>query len=139
MTLQLDLDNVVAECGGSFSGRIRRTPDADGESSSSRARAVRIVLRYYTEGRGDRDDRDVSRLEIDLEPHGGLDTGFVLDMAPDVPVSYDGRMLRVLYEIEARVDVKFARDPTVDRSVLVVPRGGLGLYDRPHPLPSTRI
>jgi len=135
MTIALDLDHVVAECGGHFTGRVSRQADADGVSSTSRARAVRLVLRYRTEGRGDTDRQDVSNLELELEPHGGLNTAFSLPVPPNGPVSYDGRMLRVLYEIEARVDVKLARDPKIERPVLVVPVGGLGVYDRPHPLP----
>lgn len=135
MTLSLDIDDHIAECGGRFTGTVRRDADADGVSSRSRARAVRLVLRYRTEGRGDTDKRDVSNLEFQLEAHGGLSTTFALSVPPDGPVSYDGRMLRVLYEIEARVDVKLARDPKIERAVLVVPKGGLGVYDRPHPLP----
>lgn len=135
MTIAVELDQVVAECGGYFTGRVSRQPDADGVSSTSRARAVRMVLRYRTEGRGDTNRREVSNLEFPLQPHGGLDTRFSLAVPASGPISYDGRMIRILYEIEARVDVKLARDPKIERPVLVVPIGGLGVYDRPHPLP----
>ena len=135
MSINLELDQMIAECGGRFTGRVSRAADADGVSSKSRARSIRLVLRLRTEGRGDTDKRDVSNLEFDLEAHGALSAPFSLAVPIGGPVSYDGHAMRVIYEIEARVDIKLARDPKVERVVLVVPQGGLGVYDRPHPLP----
>ncbi len=134
MTIGLELDAWVVECGDRFTGRVSRDADADGVASKSRARSVRLVLRYRTEGRGDTDASDVSNLEFGLEAHGGLNSPFTLSVPASGPVSYDGRTMRVIYEIEARVDIKLARDPKIERPVLVVPQGGLGVYDRPHPL-----
>ncbi len=131
----LELEDMVCEVGGHFVGRLIRQADADGVSTDSRARSVRLVLRLYTEGRGDVDRVDVSSLRFDLAPHGGLSAEFSLPVPATSPVSYDGTLMRVQYEIEARVDLKLARDEKYGRRVLVVPVGGLGVYDRPHPLP----
>ena len=135
MTLGVELDSFVEEVGGVFTGRVSRLADADGTSSESKARAVRMELRYWTEGRGDTDNMVISNVEFPIEPHGGLQADFRLAVPQGAPISYDGSLIRVLYEIEARVDLKLARDPKVTRAVLVVPVGGLGTYDRPHPLP----
>ena len=135
MTVRLDLDDLVAEVGTGFTGRVHREPDADGVTSESRARAIRLMLRLRTEGRGDTDTKPITTCEFDVESHGGLSASFELAVPTGVPISYDGSLIRVIYEIEVRVDIKLARDPKVERLVLVVPRGGKQLYDRPHPLP----
>jgi len=135
--LTLYLDSPVAEVGGFVAGELHRAPDADGITDDSRARAVRLTLSYHTEGRGDEDSRSAPGLEFALEVHGGLQTRFELAVPGNSPISYDGRLLRVLWTLEARVDLKLARDPKIEASVVVVPRGGVSLYDRPHPLPST--
>lgn len=135
MTVGLELDEQVCEVGGRFTGRLIRQADADGISNDSRARSIRLVLRVYTSGRGDTDRRDISTLTFDLEAHGGLNADFSLTVPADSPVSYDGSLMRIMYEIEARIDLKLARDEKYARQVLVVPEGGLGVYDRPHPLP----
>ena len=131
----LELDDLVCQVGDRFTGRLIRQADADGVTDSSRARSVRLVLRVYTEGRGDTDRQDLSTANFDLQPHGGLTADFSLAVPQGSPVSYDGTLMRIMYEIEARVDLKLARDEKYARQVLVVPEGGLGVYDRPHPLP----
>ena len=137
MTLRIELDDPLCEVGAAFTGRVLREPDADGVSTTSRARAVRLVLRMWTEGRGDKHTREVCTRSFDLQDHGGLTSAFSLSVPRSAPVSYDGSLIRVRYEIEGRVDVRLARDPKIKRPVLVVPEGGLGIYDRPHPLPRT--
>ena len=134
MTMGLELEDLVCPVGHQFVGRLTRQADADGLSSTSRARGVRLVLRVYTEGRGTVDKRDVSTAQFDLESHGGLNASFSLAVPATSPISYDGALMRVKYEIEARVDLKLARDDKYTRQVLVVPEGGMGVYDRPHPL-----
>lgn len=135
MTVGLELDDLVCQLGDRFTGRLTRHADADGVLGDSPARSIQLVLRMYTEGRGDTDRRDVTNQNFDLEAHGGLNATFSLLVPETSPVSYDGTLMRVMYEIEARVDLKFARDEKSAHQVLVIPVGGLGVYDRPHPLP----
>jgi hypothetical protein len=77
----------------------------------------------------------VTNQNFDLEAHGGLNAAFSLLVPATSPVSYDGTLMRVMYEIEARVDLKFARDEKSAHQDLVIPVGGMGVYNRPHPLP----
>lgn len=135
MSIQLEFDELVAEVGSAITGQVSRTPDADGVTSESRARAVRLTLRLRTEGRGDTDTRTIGTSEFALEGHGGLTASFSLPVPASSPISYDGSLMRVMYEVEARVDIKLARDPKIKRVVLIVPVGGWATYDRPHPLP----
>lgn len=133
--MQLELDDIVCPIGHHFRGTLTRQPDADGLSSTSKARSVRLVLRMYTEGRGDTDRSEIAGLNFDLQSHGGLSVPFALAVPEGSPISYDGTLIRIKYEIEAKVDLKLARDEKFARQVLVVPEGGMGVYDRPHPLP----
>lgn len=135
MTLELELDSEMCEVGGQLTGRLIRHADADGAVEESRARSIRLGLHMHTAGRGDTDRSEVVSLIFDLEAHGGLHADFVLLVPANVPVSYDGSLMRIMYDVQARVDLKLARDEKFSRPVVVVPEGGLGVYDRPHPLP----
>lgn len=55
---------------------------------------------------------------------------------PNAPISYDGKLLRVMYTLSIRTDTQFGRDPQIDVPVVVVPKNGLGRYRQPHPLPA---
>lgn len=135
MTLQLQVDSLAAEVGGAFTGQLVRQADADGASNASKAREIRVQLLLRTEGRGTTDEAVVSSLTQPLQRYGGINAPFTLGVPPRSAVSYDGSLIRVLYRIEARVDLRLSRDIIVYRNVLVVPVGGLGMYTRAHPLP----
>lgn len=132
MTLSMELDDEVAVVGGIFSGKLIREPD--GMEKGPMARAVRLSLKFFTEGRGDKDQKTLHTIEFPLGDDGRLDAPFSFDVPSDGPISYDGSLIRVVWEIEARIDLKLARDPKTERTVLVVPEGGGGLYQTPHPL-----
>lgn len=133
MTLQLQLEDHVAEPGGAFAGTVSYAASVRG------ARAIRLTLRFRTEGRGTDDEAVLTEHELALDPSGGLtSTGFVLPVPRIAPISYDGSLIRIIHEVEARLDVKMARDVKVEQRVLVVPVGGIYHYDRPHPLPTNR-
>ena len=132
MTLSMELDDEVAVVGGAFSGRLIR--EHDGTEKGLRARAVRLSLKFSTEGRGDTHQKTLHTFEFPLGDDGRLDESFVFEVPADAPISYDGSLIRVVWEIEARIDLKLARDPKTERTVLVVPEGGAGLYVAPHPL-----
>ena len=134
--LQLALQNDITEVGGSFRGRLIRMGDMDdlAQDSESSVRAVRLRLHYRTEGRGDTDAKTIETYEFPADDYGGVNVDFDLAVPEDGPISYDGRLIRVLWEIEARVDIKMRRDKRTTAPVLVLPTNGWGLYSRPHPL-----
>ncbi|MDH3679310.1 MAG: hypothetical protein OEV40_05095 [Acidimicrobiia bacterium] len=135
-SLQVDLESGIAEVGGRFRGRLRRAGELDdlAGDDDQPVRAVRLTLRYVTEGRGDTDSQVIGQLEFPVDTYGRLDTDFQLPVPPAGPISYDGRLIRVLWELEARVDVKLRRDRSTSIPLLVIPTNGWGLYHRPHPL-----
>lgn len=135
-TLQVDLDSGIAEVGGRFRGRLVRAGEVDdlAGDGDQPVRAVRLSLRYTTEGRGDTDAKVIGEAEFGVDEYGRVDTTFELLVPPAGPISYDGRLIRVMWELEARVDVKLRRDRRTRIPLLVIPTNGWGLYDRPHPL-----
>lgn len=94
-------------------------------AGSDRAREIRINLRWRTEGRGDRNSAIVQFLRIPLTqgpPPTATRFPFRFTLPPDGPVSYHGSLIRVLWEIEARVDISWAVDPKAVAPLIVVPR-----------------
>lgn len=133
--LAIALSHDVAEVGGTFVCELKRRPN-DGESNESgKVRAVRVTLRMTTEGRGSEDREDHVMKEVPVDEFGMASARIELAVPIDAPISYDGSLIRVMWQIEARTDVALARDQYSVAPVLVVPRGGLGVYARPHPLP----
>jgi len=132
--VQVLVDEDVVEVGGVLTGRLVRQPDTDGILEKSRARSVRLQLRNFTEGRGDTDSTIARETELRIETHGGLDAPFRLEVPHYGPISYDGRLIRVKWELRARLDLKMARDATTTVPVLVLPAGGWAIYDKAHPL-----
>ncbi len=134
--LDIALERGIVEIGSALRGRVRRTGELDDLATDSRqpVRAVRVSLRYTTEGRGDTDERTVAECELPVDEYGRTETTFEFTVPVRGPISYDGRLIRVLWFVDAQVDVRLRRDPTVHIPVLVIPSGGWGLYDRPHPL-----
>ncbi len=134
--LHISMENGITEVGSVFRGRITSAGQRDdlAETSNQSVRAVRLSLRYYTQGRGDRDSQTVVGHEFPVDSYGRVDAGFELPVPLAGPISYDGRLIRVLWEVEARVDIKLRRDAKTIVPVLVIPTNGWGLYDRPHPL-----
>ena len=114
---QLQLNRTAAECGGAVTG------DASWWGNGA-YRPIEVVLRYRTEGRGDADAAVVSRWVV-----GNTDTGrgrFLLDVPSDGPVTYDGQLLRLLWQVSVTISGggPFRRTkPLSVAAVIVVPRG----------------
>lgn len=130
----IELDQNIVEVGEHLTGRILRQPDADGLTAKSKARELRLSLQYETSGRGTTDSKSVSTQRFDCDIQGGVNASFSLAVPDEGPISYDGSLIRVRWSIEARLDLKLARDPKHDVSVLVIPRNGSAVYNSPHPL-----
>lgn len=137
-TLSITLDVPAVELGGRIQGRVARAGEVDDlfEEGDQNVRAVRLRLRYYTEGRGTKVSRVVDETEFPTDEYGRVDTAFDLHVSPAAPISYDGSLIRVLWELEATVDIERRIDRRTEIPILVLPTNGWGLYQRPHPLRS---
>ncbi len=135
--LSIEIEHDIAEVGGSFVCTVRRSP-TDGETNAKtvgQVRAVQIALVMTTEGRGDVDSERIGENSLPVDEYGMADGVVNLAVPTDAPVSYDGALIRVVYRIEARTDIRLGRDQQSSAEVLVVPVGGAGVYRSAHPLP----
>jgi hypothetical protein len=94
--------------GEAIQGSISVTPESSLKCNHLNVRAV-----WHTEGRGDR-DRGVGS-EVDIY-QGELTAGVPFHKAfhlylPNEPWSYAGHYVNIVWEIEATIDVSWARDP----------------------------
>ena len=134
-TPTLEVDDYFVELGARFEGRVL-LPGTEGlDPTVERIREVRVALRYGTEGRGDSDSWLGPPQVFDVNVDGSLHGRFTLDVPSEAPISYDGSLFRVRWEIEARTDLKMRLDKKSTVDVVVLPVGGHGLYLQPHPLP----
>lgn len=127
--LWIDLDTDVGECGDVVTGTVRWGP------LDSAPRSIRVGLRYWTEGRGNTDSETVAEIRLD-----GSTTGsgrFELPVPATGPISFDGSLIRVLWEIELRIDRRMRTDPDVSHPVTILPRGGLAAWARRSAPPPT--
>lgn len=134
--LSLEIRSGIAEVGTAFVCKVSRSP-VDGELNRrgiGKVRAVRVSLNYTTEGRGDTDRREVDTVEIAVDEFGMARGEIALTIPPKGPISYDGQLIVVRWYIEARTDIAMQLDQRSSAEVLVVPKGGVDRYHRPHPL-----
>jgi hypothetical protein len=108
----LVLDQPYAECGGAVTG-------VAGWTGNRGNRPVAVVLRYRTEGRGDRDTGLAGRADLGSAESGEI--RFRLDVPPAGPVSYNGKLVRLLWEVA--VQVPAGRGGIAIRELNVAPRG----------------
>ncbi len=132
------LASAVAEVAGAFQISVSRAP-ADGktnEASFGKVRALRVHLEFETEGRGDRDSREYESVTIPIDRFGMGQADVNLEVPFNAPVSYDGRMIRIKYQLVITTDRQSALDHRLEIPVVVAPAGGASTYQYPHPLPS---
>lgn len=134
--LSIQIEHDIAELGGSFTCTVNRSP-TDGETNTKmigQIQAVRIALILETEGRGTTNSERYSETTLPVDEYGMASGQVSVNVPSQAPISYDGALIRVGYRIEARTVIKLGRDQVSSAEVLVAPAGGLGVYDRPHPI-----
>jgi hypothetical protein len=85
-------------------------------SGGKAARTFRVICRWRIEGKGRRKE-DV----IDTAG-GGNQVAFEFEIPLSGPLSYDGKLFRIIWEIFAIADIPFARNEEEVKSFLVLPR-----------------
>ncbi len=129
--LDLQLESYAAEVGGQFVGQLTYSANPD---KADTVRGLRVVLRYFTEGRGDTNSNDVWVIPVDVDSFGNATERFHIPVPPDGPISYDGRLIRLRWEVRATVDLARRRDYHSTVPVMILPVNGWGVYEYPHPL-----
>ncbi len=110
--MRIELEQPWAECGGWISG----TASWDGPKTP---RSVRVTLKYETEGRGNRDRGEVTKNDLHADRQGYQQ--FKLKVPKNGPVSFDGNLLSVFWEVELRLDLKGRPDPRETIRVEILP------------------
>jgi len=88
-----------------------------------------VSLHWRTEGRGDSNEAEVSTVDLGdlgtLSPREERRFAFELPIHPDGPITYDGKLIRVIWEVRVHLDVPWGWDKKKAFPVRVVPRGGV--------------
>lgn len=111
-------DAPTVECGAALAGSVQW-------SGNDRHRHVGVVLRYCTQGRGDVDAAVVARCALSTDESG--QARFTLPVPASGPVTYNGQLLRVLWQVAVHVPVdrastRFDAGPAAAQ-LTVIPQG----------------
>ena len=89
-------------------------------------RALIIMLAWRTEGAGETDSCVLRKLRREFAPSASIPVNvpFDFEIPADGPVSYDGTLLRVLWEIAVVVDIPWGLNEFEHASFRVVPHHG---------------
>ena len=85
-------------------------------SGGKEPRNVHVICRWRIEGKARRKEEVIDKAS------GGHDVTFNFKIPRDGPVSYDGKLFRIVWEIVARADIPFALDEEEVKSFSVRPR-----------------
>lgn len=114
--IELESQNVVL--GQTLRGEVSWTSD-----KNTTPRKVSLVFGWHTEGRGSTAQDDVLTCEYDCGPVSERQTveiPFEVTIPDDVPVSFDGELIRLIWTLNVRVDLPWAFDHKADREFRVV-------------------
>ncbi|MDH3194264.1 MAG: hypothetical protein OEM40_08110 [Acidimicrobiia bacterium] len=104
--IDIRLNDAHVRPGHSISGSATWHTDQSPDRVSAR-------VGWITEGRGDRDEEYFSEASLDVgESEFGTpsDFDFTLPIPADAPSSYDGKILRVIWVVEVRLYLSWAKD-----------------------------
>ena len=118
--IRIQTASEQVEVGAGVKGQVTWSPDGD-----AKPRGLRVTLGWRTEGKGNRKEGTCDEAErTDIAPGSTVTLPFEFHVPIEGPVSYDGKLMRIIWEIVAQVDLPFARDEIEKREIRVVP----GLY-----------
>lgn len=111
------------EAGGVVTGRLIVRPDA-----AVKVQGSSVSLQWRTEGRGDKESRAVATVDLgalgELGPMQERSFPFEFRVPEEGPMSYDGKLVRILWEVKAHLDVPWAVDEREAFPVRVIARDG---------------
>ena len=101
---------------GGLQGSVRITPDSD-----LKCKHIFVRARWYTEGRGDKDEgvgdeQDLFQGELRADVPAYYRYHLKL---PQEPWSYAGRYVNIIWEVEASIDLTWARDPRASELIIM--------------------
>ena len=118
--MRIHLSSEQFEVGSILKGQVTWTPEKE-----SKPRGLRVAMAWRTEGRGNRKEATCGETErTDMAPGSEVTLPFEFHVPLEGPVSYDGKLMKIIWEIIVQVDLPFARDEIEKKEIRVVS----GLY-----------
>ena len=111
--MTVEVADAVVECGGIVTGVVSW-------SGPKTPRSVSVTLQYRTEGRGSTDKDEASTVQVPADNQGYHQ--FHLEVPTEGPISFDGDLISVIWEVELQLDLRGRRDPKETTRVEVLPR-----------------
>lgn len=109
--IHVELPGSVAP-GKVLEGRVKARTE-----SGKAPRGLVVVAGWRTEGRGRRDAHDA--VTVRLDAGGGaewpVDGEVRIPIPAEGPVSFDGELVRIVWELRIRLDIPWGRDETLAR------------------------
>ena len=113
--IELSLDQWEIEAGSTLIVRARRKSDAGKPWG-----ALQVKIGWRTEGRGNVDRKTVYQTRQDLASD---ECAIALPIPLEGPLSFDGKLIRIIWEVAARPADREGPAPVVSAAFRVVPRG----------------
>lgn len=119
--IELTFSPETIQVGESLEATVRYRPSEFREINE-----IVIRPRWRTEGRGDEARgvvRTVRRQPGQVGPSDPFVRSFEFTIPENGPISYEGKLIRIIWEVHVLVDVPWAGDPVHSRSFRVLPLG----------------
>jgi hypothetical protein len=117
VTIRLDQgDDATFIAGDTIAGTVHVAAD-----ERDRVRKLTVSLRWKTIGKGDTDTGDGPSEQLlgDHEFFGNSEHRFALT-APSAPLSYNGKLIKVQWQVKVRLDRPFAFDVNEETDIRIV-------------------
>ncbi len=113
--IRIELDQDEIHNGERLRGQMQWS------SNGKAPRKLEVLCRWRVEGKG-RKREEIVDLELDVAPSAQVTIPFDFEIPIVGPLSYDGQLFRIVWEIVARADLPFARDEVETKTFTVRPR-----------------
>ena len=121
--LMVRLSASTFEAGGALRGTVVFD---EAVSPLEKAKGVRVQVGFAVTGSGTPESKDVFDGFIHQGPvHAPTQLSFETKLPDDGPCSYEGRYVKIAWQVKVSVDVAWAIDPKGTASFKVVPRGAI--------------
>ncbi len=117
----LELDRNRVALGDELVGRVV-FPEPSSEKLS-KVKAVRLIVRAKISGSGNSETLPVTDETLASGPQSGAPLPFAVRLPERGPVTWDGRHVKVRWEIIAELDIPWAIDPKDVGTFVVTARG----------------
>jgi hypothetical protein len=120
--IRVSLKKPSLRLGATISGSVTWIPEP---GRAANAREAIITIGWRTEGRGDKDSGTIKTIKSSFSEGampGATPVTFECAIPVDAPPTYNGKLIRIIWEIAVRVDIPWAIDEKHAESFEVLAR-----------------